>query len=65
MQLFDYNILSLRKLIFDEFTIVVKEHQLPLILKDMKRETQKHVMGMFLSVKGDGTSHIIDGTYSK
>ena len=64
-QLFGYNILSSKKSIFDKLTMVVKELQLPLILEDVKREIQNHVLGTFLSVKGDERSHIIDGTYSK
>ena len=64
---FGYNILPFKKLIYGELKVVVKECQLPilLILSDIQRETKKHVKGVFPSVKGDGTSHIIDGTYLK
>ena len=45
----------------------VKECQLPmlLVLTQIHSETQKHLIGVFPSAKGDETSHIVDGMYSK
>ena len=34
-------------------------------MTDIQSETQKHVIGVFKSVEGNETSHIIDGEYSK
>ena len=47
--------------------MVVKECQLLMLLvfTHIQSETQKHVIGVFPSVEGDETSHIVDGTYSK
>ena len=58
-QLFDYNIISFRKMTFYELRVVLKALQLPmlLMLNDMKSETHKHVIGVFPSVKGDDFSY--------
>ena len=46
---------------------VIKECQLPMLLvwTHIQSDTQKHVIGLFSIVKGDETSHIIDGINSK
>ena len=36
-----------------------------LVSNHIQSETQKYVIGVFPSVEGDVTSHVIDGTYSK
>ena len=47
--------------------MIIKECQLTmlLVLTHIQSETQKHVIGVFLSVEGDEVSHVTDGTYSK
>ena len=64
--LIGYNILSFRKLTYDELIVILKEHQLPmlLILTDIQWKAQMHIIVVVPSVKGDDTYHIIDGTYS-
>ena len=59
--LFGYNILSFRKLTYDEFKVVVKELQLPMLFisTDIQSETQQDVIGVFPSAEGDKISHIV------
>ena len=59
---FGYSIFSLRKLIFDQLKVVVRECQLPMI---MVVSHIPSVKGVFPSVEWDETLHIIDGTSSK
>ena len=67
VHLFGYITFSFMKLRLDELKMVVKEYQLPmlLILTYIKSEAQKHAIGVFPSVEGDETAHVVDGTYSK
>ena len=52
---------------FDELKVVVNKCKLPMLLflTHIQSETQKHVIGVFPGVRGDKTSHIVNGIYSK
>ena len=67
VSLFVYSLFSFRILTFNELKVVVKECQLPmiLVLTHNQSETKKHVIGVFLSVEGNETSHLVNGMYSK